>query len=284
MTDTNTVQSQPLAEVVREQREQSRAEEGKDKPLTNAERLAQSQQQQEQSGQVVEGKTTQELDNPGQENKNLLDANPDKTAPDPENLAQTGNPVIDGGIRMLQDIAGLKAADVERILHHAQEHGDASLIDTAFIKERFPKHAEYVEQLAKAYMAETQTRITDTVNKVYEAVGGEAQWKVLQQTFSDNAPKHLQAAARALADSEDFLGVAALVKDFVEAGGFTPVTGDHLKGGGAVAQGALSARAFSEELSKLRKAAGNRSLESGALKVQYDSLIARRAQGRRQNI
>lgn len=204
----------------------------------------------------------------------------DKPEFDAEDLAQTGNAVLDAGIKMMQQTAGLNANDVNRILSQAFERGDASLVDTAYIKERFGEHAGYVEQLAKAYIEHTTEQTQSTVKAVYELAGGEEAWGLHNETFQQHAPKHLQAAAKALAEAGDFTQAASLIVDFSKSTGLVPVAGQHIQGGGAVANGALTAAGFKDELAKLRSAVGNRSLESGAPKAQYDALVRRRQAGR----
>ncbi|UNA01113.1 putative scaffolding protein [Erwinia phage Micant] len=208
----------------------------------------------------------------------------DKPAFDADDLAQTGNAVLDAGIKMMQQTAGLNSEDVNRILSSAFERGDSSLIDSAYIKERFGEHAGYVEQLAKAYIDHTTEQTQSTVNAVYELAGGEEGWGLHNQTFQQHAPKHLQAAASALADAGEFTQAAELIVEFSKSTGLVPIAGQHIQGGGAVANGALTAAGFKDELTKLRATVGNRSLESGPAKAQYDALVRRRQAGRMQNM
>lgn len=208
----------------------------------------------------------------------------DKPALDAEDLAQTGDAVLDAGIKMMQTVAGLNSADVERILSMAYERGDASLVDVAYIKERFGEHAAYVEQLAKAYIERTQERVNGVVKQVFEKAGGQENWNLLNQTFQQHAPAGLKKAAEALANSEDFVGAAELIIEFSQSTGLVPVKGQHIAGGGAVANGALSADGFKAEMAKLRAAVGNRSFESGPAKAQYDALVRRRQAGRMQGL
>lgn len=203
---------------------------------------------------------------------------------DPENLAVTGDAVLDAGIAMMQKVAGLNSADVERILSTAFERGDASLVDSAYIKERFPEHAAYVEQLAHAYIEKTTARVNALVSKIHEQAGGPEQWDLLNSTFQQHAPAHLQKSVQALADTEDFETAAQIIMEFSRNSGLVPVAGQHIQGGGAIANGALSAAGFKEEMSKLRAEAGSRSLESGPLKARYDTLVRRRQAGRMQGL
>lgn len=251
---------------------------------TNAELLAQRDALLKQS--TEQGK---EQEVPG---KSPADASPEvpvtpeveKPEFTPDNLANTGNPVLDAGIKMMQQVAGLNSADVERIMAKAYERGDASLIDTAYIKERFKEHADYVEQLAGEYIKHTQERVTTVVDEVYKAAGGKEGWELANQTFAAHAPEHLKNAVEALSNSENFTAAAQLVIEFARSSGMVPVPGEHIQGGGAVANGALSQENFRKELSALRKSVGNRSFESGPAKAQYDALVRRRQAGMQRGI
>lgn len=208
----------------------------------------------------------------------------DKSGFDAENLASTGNDVLDAGIAMMQKVAGLNSQDVERILSTAFDRGDPSLIDAAYIKERFGEHAGYVEQLAKAYIEHSQVESQRVVKAVHEAAGGEEQWELLNSTFQQSAPDVLKRAVKALADANDFIGASQLVIDYARGTGTVPVQGQHLKGGGSTSQGPLSAADFRKEMTALRESAGNRSFEQGPVKTQYDNLLRRREAGRRQGL
>lgn len=203
---------------------------------------------------------------------------------DASNLANTGNAMLDASITMMQQTAGLNSEDVDRILSNAFARGDASLIDTAYIKERFGDKAGYVEQLANAYIQHTTEQTQATVNSVYELAGGEEGWNLHNQTFQQHAPAHLQSAAKSLADAGNFKEAATLIVEYSKGTGLVPVSGTHIRGGGAVANGALTAEGFRTEMNKLRESTGNRSLESGPAKAQYDALVRRRQAGRMQNL
>ncbi|WMX18814.1 capsid assembly scaffolding protein [Escherichia phage vB_EcoP_PAS7] len=198
-------------------------------------------------------------------------------------LAETGNPAIDAGIAMLKQVAKLNDADMVRAIGKAVERGDATLIDTAFIKERFGEHAAYAELLAKAYLDDQVGQAQKAVNSAYEAAGGKEKWEAAAQVFNAKAPQHLRNAARALADSGDIQGASKLVLETCQSMGMIAQVNPMLKGGAGTA-GALTAQAFSEEYAKLRKEVGNRSLESSAFNGRYQELLARRAAGKRAGI
>ncbi|QBP32936.1 head scaffolding protein [Shigella phage Buco] len=200
-----------------------------------------------------------------------------------QELAQTGNPAIDAGVAMLTKVSGLNDGDMQRAIGKAIEYGDKNLIDKAFIKERFGEHAAYAELLAEAYLDDQVGQAQRAVTAAYDVAGGKESWDVAAQVFKGKAPEHLQAAARALANSGDLAGAAKLVVETCQSMGLIPNVNPQLKGG-AGNYGALSAEAFSKEYQALRKEAGNRSLESHQFKQRYDNLLQRRAAGKRQGI
>lgn len=201
----------------------------------------------------------------------------------PQELTPTGNPAIDAGVAMLTKVSGLSDADMQRALSKAVEYGDKNLIDSAFIKERFGEHAAYAQMLAEAYLDDQVGQAQRAVAEVYETVGGKENWDVTSQIFKAKAPGHLQAAARALANSGDLKGAAQLVVETCQSMGLIPNVNPRLQGGSGN-YGALSGADFAKEYQALRKEAGNMSLESPKFKARYDDLLQRRSAGKRMGI
>lgn len=200
-----------------------------------------------------------------------------------EPLAKTGNAVLDAGIEMMQKTAGLNAQDVQSIFAKAEASGNMADIDKEFIKQRFPEHATYIQQLAEAYVEHQHTSVNKIVQDVHTKAGGAERWGLLNQTFQQNAPAALQSAVKALGDNGDFAGAADLVIQFSESSGLVPVEKGTLKGG-AGSDGALSAKDFAAELKKLREANPHRSFESGKTADAYQSLVRRRQLGKSKNL
>lgn len=198
----------------------------------------------------------------------------------PTELAETGNPAIDAGIAMLKQVSKLNDSDMVRAIGKAVEYGDANLIDKAFIQERFGEHAAYAEMLAKVYLEDQVGQAQKAVNSAYEMAGGKEQWDAATQVFNAKAPEHIRKAARALADSGDIAGAAKFVIETCQSLGVMATVNPKLQGVSGSA-GALTAKAFSEEYSKLRKEVGNRSLQSQAFAGRYQDLLERRAAGKR---
>lgn len=210
-------------------------------------------------------------------------------APEPTSVPElsdvdlmTGDPALDVNVRLFTQLTGAKASDFERAIGNAVRYGDESLIDAAFIRERFGDKADMATELAKAYLAGVTTRAQSAVQSVYALAGGEAAWGVARDAFNSIAPEHVKVAARALADSGRATDAAKLVLDYARQSGAVVTQGNLLQGGGSGLVGqALTAAEFSTEYKKLREQYKGRSLEQGPAKAAYDDLLRRREQGRK---
>lgn len=83
-------------------------------------------------------------------------------------------------------------------------------------------------------------------------------------------------------DNDNVENGAQLLLQTVNSSGLLPQNNGLLNNGAAAntSSGALSAEQFRTEYNALRKAAGNRSLESGPFAQQYQDLVARRTAGK----
>jgi hypothetical protein len=202
----------------------------------------------------------------------------------------TGNAALDVTISTFVSITGAKPADLERAVSKAMEYGNPDLIDRAFIKEKFGKFADQALSLAEAAVKEDvrvqQENITKSKQTVYTAAGGEQQWNQAVSVFNTSATPTIKAAVKALMDQGNIAGGAELLLNSVKDSGLLPNVNPTLQGGGAVsgAAGALTASQFQAELATLRTEAGNRSFETGPVANKYNSLIARRAAGKKLGI
>lgn len=204
----------------------------------------------------------------------------DAPAPDEGDIELTGNPTIDAGIKLLQKVAKLQNSDVDRAMGNAIKFQNPELIDKSFLKERFGEHAEYAELLCQAYYKEAGDRTQAAVNQVFELAGGQDNWVHARDSFKAKAPAHQQAAAKALIDSGKVSEGVSLILDYCRSQGLVVTQGAQVKGQAGLAGAALSASEFSAEYAKLRKEAGNRSLQSGPFAARYESLLTRRQAGK----
>lgn len=192
----------------------------------------------------------------------------------------TGNAVIDSGLKTLESVTGCTTQDMERAVRAALQTGDESLIDLEYIKEKFKEHAPLAESLAKAYIQDSKREQESTVQAVYQQAGGKEQWDYANSVFQSQAPEYLKNIVNLAVQSGNILEASSVVIEFGKSSGAIPNVGNNLKGSGSPSLGALSASEFKEEYSKLRKEAGNRSLESPQFKEKYNSLLQRREAGR----
>lgn len=192
----------------------------------------------------------------------------------------TGNAVIDSGLKTLESVTGCTPQDMERAVRAALQTGDESLIDLEYIKEKFKEHAPLAESLAKAYIQDSKREQESTVQAVYQQAGGKEQWDYTNSVFQSQAPEYLKNIVNLAVQSGNILEASSVVIEFGKSSGAIPNVGNNLKGSGSPSLGALSASEFKEEYSKLRKEAGNRSLESPQFKEKYNSLLQRREAGR----
>lgn len=209
----------------------------------------------------------------------LKESGGEGTAAPAQELVETGNPAIDAGVAMLKQVSGLTDADMVRALGKALEYRDPNLIDTAFIKERFGKHAAYAEMLAKAYLDDQVGQADKAVQEAYDIVGGKENWEVAAQLFNSKAPEPLRNAARILANSGELKQAAELVASFCRDVGLIKTANPLVRG--VASNNALSAADFKSEYAKLRQEAGHRSLQSEQFRDRYNDLIARREAGKR---
>lgn len=194
-------------------------------------------------------------------------------------LESTGNAVLDSGLKTLQGITGCTQEDMQRAVAAAIKTGEASLIDEAFIKEKFGEHAEFATSLAKAYIQDSQEQEQRLVQGIYSAAGGKEQWDYMNQVFQGSAPEYLKNIVQAAVQAGTLEDAAQVVIQYAQSAGVTPQNKGVVHGSGGTGLGALSQSEFREAYAALRKEAGNQSLESPKFKEKLDALYARRQAG-----
>lgn len=194
----------------------------------------------------------------------------------------TGNATLDVAINAFAQTTGASTDDLQRAVSNALQYGDESLIDVAFITEKFGKHAPQALALAKAAVADINQQHAQAKQAVYATAGGEQNWNQAVSVFNTSAPEHVKVAVQTLVNSGRIQEGAQLLLDVVKGSGLLPQVNPTLTGGASTAPagGALDAASFRKEMEALKKEAGNRSLESGVFGQRYQVLIQRRAAGR----
>lgn len=218
---------------------------------------------------------------------------PTEVVVDEDALNASGNAVLDIALNTFVTLTGCTVADMQRATGNALEYKDVNLIDKAFLRERFGKHADQAYQLAvasienaksEAQAEETKLKqaTTKAINSTHTAAGGEEQWKQAVSVFNSSASDTIKAAVKSLMNDGNVQAGAELLLSTVRSGGLLPNVNPQLNGGGAAPStgGGLSAAQFKTELATLRKEAGSSSLETGPQAAKYNQLIARRQAGK----
>lgn len=190
---------------------------------------------------------------------------------------------FDAAINAIAGVVGVTDADLQRALGTALERGDATLIDKAFIAEKFGTQASTFTTLAESVVTDVKQKADQqaaTINAaIVEVAGDTATWEKHRDAFNTTAPEHIKIAARAMMDS-------GMVKEGIQfvmqntQGSVIANAGNLIGGVPANHSAGLSADEFRTKMSELTKEAGNRSLESGPFKDRYDALIQQRQLGK----
>lgn len=213
------------------------------------------------------------------------------TIPAPELSGQVstnidlGDSVLNAAVSTLVATTKATEVDLERIAAKAIEYGDINLLDVNFIREKYPQFEQQFIAVTQAII--DQRGVVENFNRqqIYNLAGGEQNWNAAVSVFNANAPDYLRTAVRSLIDGGKQTEGAQLLMDYVQGSGLGVVQGDRIKSTNVSAgNGGLTKEQFQEEMQKLRKDAGFRSLDTGPYRTRYDDLLARRAFGRSQGM
>lgn len=153
--------------------------------------------------------------------------------------------------------------DMNRALGHAISHGDPSLIDSHYLREKGGQNADALIEIAKGIVQAVEQQSNATVDRIMQAVGGEQAWKASVAVFNTAAPKELRTTVAQMLNSgkEDLIQAGAkIVAEFGKNSGMIPRTGASpiLNTAGAPQSGqALSKAEFQYALQKLDRNAPN---------------------------
>jgi hypothetical protein len=207
-------------------------------------------------------------------------------APQPEVAAlitvDVGNTAFNAAIASFATSAKATDADIQRAIGVAMERGDASLIDKAFIAEKFGANAEAFATIAESAVQESAQRVVAQKAAVDAAVvevaGSPENWQKHVAAFNETAPEHIQKAAKAMLDGGFLKEGMKFVME--QVGGSVLSNTGNLIGGLPSSQSAgLTAQEFKDAQQALMKEAGNRSLEHGPLAEKFQALIKQRELG-----
>ena len=196
-----------------------------------------------------------------------------------------GDSTLNAAVSTLVASTNATEADLERIAAKAIEYGDINLLDMNFIREKYPKFEQQFVAVTQAIIEQRSAVENFNRQQIYNLAGGENKWNAAVSVFNANAPDYLRTAVRSLIDGGKQTEGAQLLMDYVQNSGLGIVQGDRVQSTNLSAgNGGLSRSQFQEEIQKLRKEAGNRSLDNGVYRSRYDELLARRAFGRQQGM
>lgn len=201
----------------------------------------------------------------------------DPLKPAPSEDIDTGNKALDVAVSSFIRSTGADDADLQRAMKNALEYGDPSLIDDAFLAERFKDRAGEARQIAEAVLEQAGIERTRLVEAVYAQAGDKGKWDASLAVYKQHAAPGLQKAIQMMFDSGDAASVkdaAALVVDFAAKSGVLPTTN------GRVVAGAGEAHAAGLSAAELQAAVGKLNQSSRTYRADYTKLIELRRLGR----
>lgn len=180
--------------------------------------------------------------------------NPAATITAPAELATASDPVLSSMTAMFTGSA--QGIDITRALGNALTHGDARLIDVAYIREKGGANAEHLVTLAQGIISRVEQQAAEGAKAVHAEAGGEQQWNVAVAAFNTHAPAHQKLVIRNMLDSgnpESIKAAAKSVVEFARSSGQVPVAPGlvHAGAGGAGAAQALDKHGFQQALRQL---------------------------------
>ena len=192
----------------------------------------------------------------------------------------TGNKALDVAVSSFIRSTGASDADLQRAVKNAIEYNDPSLIDDAFLAERFKDRAGEARQIAEAVLEQSGIERQRLVESVYAAAGDKAQWDASLAVYKQHAQPGLQKAIQMMFDSGDNASIkeaAALVVDFAKNSGVIPSVGGRVVAGSGPAEAAgLSAADLQSAMKQLNPS-------SRTYTQDYNKLIELRRLGKSLN-
>lgn len=201
----------------------------------------------------------------------------DPLKPAPSEDIDTGNKALDVAVSSFIRSTGAADADLQRAMKNALEYGDPSLIDDAFLAERFKDRAGEARQIAEAVLEQAGIERTRLVEAVYAQAGDKGKWDASLAVYKQHAAPGLQKAIQMMFNSGDASSVkeaAALVVDFAAKSGVLSTTNGRVTGGSGVAEAAGISAA------ELQAAANKLNPSSRTYRADYNKLIELRRLGR----
>lgn len=200
-----------------------------------------------------------------------------------ESVADTGNALIDLAVESVLAITKATDADLTRALGKALEYGDLSLVDGAFLAEKFPGQEAKILAIGKAILADKEASSAKLLGTVHDAAGGKENWQTAVTIFNANADPATKEVVKTLFNSGSDAAIKAAAQQVLalaSAQGVVLSKPESFRPNGAPAPTGLSADGFQTELGALNKEFKNR-VGTRQYNEKYDALVARRSAGRR---
>jgi len=192
-------------------------------------------------------------------------------------ISTIDDPIIKSMATVMQVVG--KDLDLDRVMGKALSHGDISLIDLAYLREKGGDSAPQLAEIAKGIVQAVSAKADAVMASVYDIAGGEAGWGNAVAAFNTSAPQELRITVTQMLNStnENFIKAGAkIVSEFGKSSGMIPQAGAPLLNASPasnVGQGLTKAQ-FQAELVKLRA-------DTPGYAETREALFTRRALGKR---
>ena len=192
-------------------------------------------------------------------------------------VSQIDDPIIRSMATVMQTVG--KDLDLDRVLGKALAHGDASLIDEAYLAEKGGANAKQLAEIARGIVQAVEAKADAVTSSVHALAGGEAGWNSAVAAFNASAPQELRVTIAQMLDSpkaEFVTAGAKIIAEFGKNSGMIPQAGAPLlqnAAGGIAGQG-LSKAEFQTELKSLKP-------DTPGYEEARSALFARRSLGKR---
>lgn len=186
------------------------------------------------------------------------------------------DPILRSMATVMQTVG--KGLDMDRVFSKALEHGDASLLDLAYLREKGGANADQLKTIAEGIVQAVNAQADAVTSEIHAMAGGAPQWEASVAAFNKAAPQELRQVVAMMLDSEKRTQISAgakLVVEYAKSSGIVPNVSALIQNGGAAASTAqaLSKEGFQNELRKLNP-------NSRDYQAQRETLFARRTQGK----
>ena len=152
-------------------------------------------------------------------------------------------------ITYIENVCKGSDVDLGRAFNKAVEHGDASLIDEAYLREKLGENADAVIQQATSLFEYSTHKAQEALSAVYEAAGGQEVLEQASKFFNASADPAEKAEIMYLLDSgnKDLMTRAAQrIVQFAQQGGMTYQRGKQPIGNPSTAKGLSKAEYIAE--------------------------------------